>query len=59
MLETRALLKKSVVANMKRDVRARQQLRAKAVNRRAATTTLRTPTLAPVQEVSAPTVERT
>ena len=59
MIEAQALLKKSVVADMKGDVRAAQQPRAKAVNRRAATTTLCTPTPTNVQEVPALAVERT
>lgn len=59
MLEARALLKKSAVAEMKGDFPAAQRLRTKANNRRATTATLRAPTPTPAVETPTPTVERT
>jgi hypothetical protein len=59
MLEARALLKKSVVADIKGDVQVAQRLRMKATNTRTGAATIRAPVTPHVEEVAAPTVERT
>jgi hypothetical protein len=59
MLEARALLKKSVVPDIKGDVQVAQQLRMKETNTRTGAATFRTPMTPHVEEVAAPTVERT
>jgi hypothetical protein len=59
MLEARALLKKSVVADIKGDVQVAQQLRMKATNTRTGAATIRAPMTSHVEEVAAPTMERT
>lgn len=58
MQEARVLLKESVVAKLKGDIQAMQQLRAKAINRSAGTTILHAPKPTSVQEVPAPAMER-
>ena len=59
MIEARTLLKESVVAEVKGNIQAAQQLRAKAANRRASIATLRFPTPTTVPDVPVPAVEHT
>jgi hypothetical protein len=59
MLEARALLKKSMVADIKGDVQVAQRLRMKATNTRMGAATICAPMTLHVEEVAAPTVERT
>jgi hypothetical protein len=59
MIEARTLLKESTVAEIKGNVQAAQQLRAKAANRRASIATLHFPASVPAPDGPAPTVQHT